>query len=952
MEKHVFDWDEYAVVARKAAAEGCVLLKNENDCLPIRKGEKVALFGRGQFNYYKSGTGSGGMVNAPYVIGIAEALKLAQESGEVVLDETVEAVYLEWLKDHPFDEGVGWAAEPWNQEEMVPDPEMVREAAARNDMAVIILARTAGEDKDNSDSEGSYRLTADEQAVLDTVSAAFSRVAVVLNVGNIIDMNWAAAPGIGAVLYAWQGGMEGGNGCADVLLGKETPSGKLADTIAYSIQDYPSTADFAQETETFYREDIYVGYRYFETFAKEKVQYPFGFGLSYTTFAVTDASMKQADLPTIMTDAKAAETAPFVTVSASVTNTGAVEGKEVLQLYLKKPQEKLGNPSRELVAFAKTKKLEPKEVQTLELSVSLMQLASYDEIGVYEASSYVVEPGEYVFYLGCDVRSAEPVGRIRIDEAKVLCSCKQAMAPVQAFDRIRPVLTGAKECEEEVACKEGNDAIVSYEPVPLRGYDLKARIEAGRMADRPCTGDKGYRLSDVAEGKVSLETFLDQLEDLDLIHMSRGEGMCSPKVTPGTASAFGGVTDRLVSFGIPTGCCADGPSGIRMDCGSLAFAMPNGTSMACSFNTELVEELYEMEGMDLRRNQIDSLLGPGINIHRNPLNGRNFEYFSEDPLLTGRMAVAQLKGMGKMGVTGTIKHFTANNQEYHRHYLSSVMSERALRQIYLKPYELAVKEGGAFSIMSSYGAVNGIWTAGNYDLLTTILRGEWGFDGIVMTDWWAQINEEGEEPARENTQFMIRAQNDIYMVTGNALQNTGGDHAEQGLADGTITRGDLLRNAANICRVLLKLPVMERAMGKTEEWEVRNQRGGFTETITMQETIDYEDGTVVDLSHADTSKGTCIILNLNTQKRGFYTIEMSLSSQSGELAQIPINIFMGSSLFETVTINGTGGAVITKEIPLVVEVNLGARMRIAFGQGGAVVHKLVFRLDKEVDYFK
>ena len=258
--------------------------------------------------------------------------------------------------------------------------------------------------------------------------------------------------------------------------------------------------------------------------------------------------------------------------------------------------------------------------------------------------------------------------------------------------------------------------------------------------------------------------------------------MCSPKATPGIASAFGGVTDSLKAFGIPVAGCSDGPSGIRMDCGTIAFSLPNGTLLACTFNPELVEQLYEMEGMELRKNQIDTLLGPGMNIHRNPLNGRNFEYFSEDPCVAGTMAAAQLKGMGKYGVTGTIKHFAGNNQEFKRHDANGVVSERALREIYLKGFEIAVKEGHAYSIMSTYGPINGIWTAGSYDLLTTILRKDWGYQGMVMTDWWAKMNEEGEEGSQSNTIPMVRAQNDVYMVVSDSASNSANDNTMEGLA--------------------------------------------------------------------------------------------------------------------------------------------------------------------------
>ena len=290
--------------------------------------------------------------------------------------------------------------------------------------------------------------------------------------------------------------------------------------------------------------------------------------------------------------------------------------------------------------------------------------------------------------------------------------------------------------------------------------------------------------------------------------------MCSPKVTPGTAAAFGGVTDKLLHFGIPVGCCSDGPSGIRMDCGAKAFSIPSGTCLACTWNNVVVKELFNWVGMELRGWRIDSLLGPGMNIHRHPLNGRNFEYFSEDPFLTGKMAVVQLRGLRESGIAGTVKHFCANNREFHRRQIDSVISERALREIYLRGFEIAVREGAATSVMTTYGSVNGAWTSSQYDLLTTILRGQFGFGGIVMTDWDAYGSEENEPGSRTQTAAMIRAQNDLVMVTESAQDNTSSDDTAQGLARGQITRGELQRAAYNICRFLLDTPAYLRMYGR------------------------------------------------------------------------------------------------------------------------------------------
>lgn len=349
---------------------------------------------------------------------------------------------------------------------------------------------------------------------------------------------------------------------------------------------------------------------------------------------------------------------------------------------------------------------------------------------------------------------------------------------------------------------ENDRCVIHWEPVPLRIPSASRCKDLDTVPELTYCGNQGYVLADVYHGKVSMEDFISQLSDEDLFCIVRGEGMGSPKVTPGTAAAFGGVTDSLKSFGIPCGCCADGPSGIRMDCGTQAFSIPNGTCIACTFNEKLVQELFEMLGLELRQNKIDTILGPGMNIHRNPLNGRNFEYFSEDPYLTGKLAAAELKGMHKYGVTGTIKHFAANNQEHNRTKYNSQVSERALREIYLKGFEIAVKEGSAYFIMTTYGAINGIWTAGNHDLLTTVLRSEWGFEGIVMTDWWAKMNDEGQEASAQNLAAMIRAQNDVYMVVKDSASNSNQDNLKESLEEKKLSSSSLQRCAMNICKTL------------------------------------------------------------------------------------------------------------------------------------------------------
>ena len=922
--KYTLDYEKYAELARRVAAEGSVLLRNEDGVLPLQKGQKVSIFGRTQFEHYKSGTGSGGMVNAPYVTNITDSLK---EDGTVQVNEVLEAQYREWLKDHPFDIGEGWAMEPWNQEEMPVSEELTRQAAEQSDLAIVVLGRTAGEDKDNSAAEGSYLLTAAEEEILRNVCNAFARTIVVLNVGNIMDMKWVDRYQPQAVLYVWQGGQEGGRATVDVLTGKVNPGGKLSDTIAEDIEDYPSTENFGDPVENFYTEDIYVGYRYFDSF-DVPVKYPFGFGLSYTRFQTESMGL--------------AVQGTEATVIEKVTNVGGMSGRETIQVYVEAPQGKLGKPLRQLAAYAKTEELKPGASEELILKAELTELASYDDNGVTgHKSCYVLEAGDYIFYVGTDVRSAREVGRVTLAELQVVRTATEALAPVQAFKRLRPFFFG-----------ENDHAIANWEDVPLRTIDLAERILRERPTQSEYVGDQGWKLADVYDKKITPEQFLTQLSDEDLICMTRGEGMCSPKVTPGTAAAFGGVTDGLQQFGIPVACCSDGPSGIRMDCGTMAYALPNGTLLACTFDPELVEELYEMEGMELRKNKIDSLLGPGINIHRNPLNGRNFEYFSEDPYLTGTMAAAQLKGMGKYGVTGTIKHFACNNQEFKRHDANAIVSERALREIYLKGFEIAVKQGGAYSIMSTYGPVNGLWTAGSYDLLTTILRKEWGYQGIVMTDWWAKINEEGESGSKSQTVPMVRAQNDIYMVTADAASNSNKDNTAEGLADGRLTRAQLMRNAANICCFLLRSVAMERLLGREEEecTELHSPistegAGDSGQVLARMELPEPKTGEEIELplEKLITKKGTGAVYQLRFPKVGRYELVFRMSSTLGPLAQLPISVFLNNTLQQTVTINGTEGKVVEQSVTLAIRQDGEKYMKLYFGESGIDMHRMFLR---------
>lgn len=922
MSSRVLDFEKYTAKARQAVAEGQVLLLNQNHVLPLPKGSHVAVFGRMQLHYYKSGTGSGGMVNVNKVTGILEAL---EESEDVQVYESLVGVYREWEKDHPFDEGVGWGNEPWSQEEMELNEALVEEAAEKNEYAIVILARTAGEDKDNKMLEGAYCLTSIEEDMLQKVRKSFAKMIVLLNTGNIMDMSFMDQYRPDAVMYVWQGGMIGGLGTVDVLTGKVCPSGRLSDTIAAQMSDYPADPYFGGLEQNLYVEDIYVGYRYFESAAKSKVLYPFGFGLSYTTFSMEADGFSYAENQ--------------VSFVMKVTNTGSVAGKEVVQVYAKAPLGKLGKPARVLIDFKKTKELMPGECETLTFAIPTSVFASYNEVSTAGMPvGWVLEAGEYTIYAGGNVRDAYAVGSFTLDELQIVEECRSALAPTTAFKRMK--MTAANEHAEAAGVYE-----VAMEEVPLRVVSPEEKRNAELPESCEITGDRGIKLADVKVGKATLDEFVAQLTEEELASIVRGEGMGSPKVTAGTAAAFGGVTKSLLEKGIPCGCCDDGPSGMRLDSGMKAFSLPNGTLLACTFNTQLNEELYAFTAVEMIKNRVDILLGPGMNIHRHPLNGRNFEYFSEDPLLTGKMAAAQVRGLKSAGMTGSLKHFCGNNQETRRHTSNSIISERALREIYLRGFEIAVKEAKADAVMTTYGPVNGIWTSSNYDLVTDILRKQWGFEGVVMTDWWAYVCREGDKPAKTDFATMVKAQNDLYMVCPDSEKNEHGDNTVESLHDGSLTLGELQRCAENICRFMMNTHAFMRMQNEEDTIEILGAEEGFEECVGDLTYYKVDREVVIDLSGHEISKGTSIDFALDLEQLGYYKAELTAKSDLGELAQIPVTLSFAGTPRGVYTFNGTNGQWVTQTR----EADLGMKyaiMRLYFPQNGIEVKQIKFVYDR------
>ncbi len=721
---------EISAACRRIAAEGIVLLKNRQNTLPIRAKDTVAVFGRCAIDYFTVGYGSGGDVVAPYQSNLMDGLL----EHRVKLCQPLSDDYRSWCSDpkNAPDEGF-WGHWPMSYPEMPLKRKQVEEAARESDLAIVVIGRAAGESRENVLKKGSYYLTDREMSMLRLVTSCFERVAVVMDCGNIIDMSWTEEFGdrIGAIVYAWQGGMESGYALADVLTGKVNPSGKLTDSIARHYRDYPSAGYFGGRTYNEYAEDIYIGYRYFETFAPEKVLYPLGFGMSYTTFSLeSEAHRENLDIQ----------------IRVRVRNTGNTVGREVVLIFLEAPCGKLGKPSRILTSFQKTKLLEPGEIQELKLNFDLSDFASFDDSGITgHPNCYVLENGTYRVHVGNSVRSTDMV--LAFDLPKQICT-----------EELTEQCAAASGCEYRRMHNE--QGRLTWEPVPAAGKNLRQEILDALPEALPlgkiCTFD------DVLSGSATEADFVSQLSDEELDEISHGAGKMNFRPGPlGNAGAFGGVTQKLQGRGLPAVITTDGPSGIRLK--NTCALLPCGTALASTFDPEAVRMLYSLVGKEMVIRGSDMLLAPGMNIHRDPLCGRNFEYYSEDPYLTGKIASAVVRGLQSCGVSACPKHFACNNQETNRNRHDSRVSQRALREIYLKGFQIMVKEAAPMAIMTSYNRVNGVWGHYHYELVTNILRREWGYEGLVITDWWMQPGASKEFPNIRNDAYRLRAGVDVLM---------------------------------------------------------------------------------------------------------------------------------------------------------------------------------------------
>ena len=760
---------EIAAQARAMAADGIVLLKNEDKTLPITGQTRVAVFGRSAVNYFTVGYGSGGDVVSPYRRNLMEGLL---EHG-VKVDGILASQYETWCsrpRNVP-DEGY-WAHWPMSNPEMPLKAEDVAAAALRCDMALVVIGRAAGESRENVLKPGSYYLTDREKAMLDVVATYFHRVCLVMDCGNVIDMSWMRdyENKLTAIVYAWQGGMESGTALADVLTGAVNPSGKLTDTIAVKYEDYPSSQSFGAMAFNAYTEDIYVGYRYFETFAPDRVLYPFGFGLSYTRFRLSS---------------QAAVSGNQVTVNTTVENVGDEAGREVVQVYVDLPCGTLGNPKRVLAGFKKTGLLQPGQQQVVDVSFDLASLASFDDTGCTgHRDAFVLEAGNYCVQAGTSIR----------DVKAVVCIVKQGLEVVRQLHECNAVRP------EHGFCRMVNKGgALDMEMVPTANRNLKQDILA-HLPQELTPGQTEFTFEDVKARRCTPEEFVAQLSDQELDDITHGFGLMNdPSGPAGNAGSLGGVTEALKKRGIPTVITTDGPSGIRIR--RTCSLLPCGTCLASTFDPEGVEALYRLLGREMVLQGTQVLLGPGMNIHRNPLCGRNFEYYSEDPLLTGKIAAAMVRGIQSQGVSACPKHFACNNQETNRNKCDSRLSQRAQREIYLKGFEIAVKESDPWCLMTSYNLVNGVWSHYHYELVTDILHDEWGYRGLTITDWWMQPGAAPEFPAITNDACRIRAQVDVLMP-GEIQERT----LVASLADPNgVTRAEAQRCAVNVIKFILKV---------------------------------------------------------------------------------------------------------------------------------------------------
>ena len=824
-----------AQLSKEAAEEGMVLLENENQALPLAQGSKAALFGTGSYGTIKGGTGSGDVYNR-YTISVYDALTSTYNISNM-------AWWGEYLKT--FEEKKAQAAEEKKDNDYVKYTQgrfggadsflAIDQALTQSDMdkakaggvttAFYTVSRVSGEGADRTIGKGDYELSEVEYNNIKLIAKNFDKCVVLLNVGGVVDTKFfSEIEGVDGLVLMSQAGMEGGNALADILTGKTTPSGKLTDTWAKNYSDYPAATTIGDNDgdnkQEDYKEGIYVGYRYFDTFNITPA-YEFGYGKSYTSFDVEPL--------TVAADEN------NVSVTVNVTNTGdTYSGKEVVEVYFSAPDGSIEKPYQELAGFAKTDNLAPGESQKLTVTYKTTEMSSYDEA----KAAYVMEDGDYIVRVGDSSRNTKVAGVLTLDKdvvteqlsnqltldknwkdlsktGKTPYSYKDEAAQIKAAARI--ALPSAKIKTENNASKIDEKKVTTYLTADAAKDYQAAENEVVETVDAVPANTK---LIDVYDGKVSMESFVASLDDTQLANLANGiSGASTSGDTWGadanSVTGAAGETSQLYfnSLGIPNTVEADGPAGIRVTAettdkdGNAVYnyctAFPIGTLLAQTWNTDLVNRVGKAIGEEMVEIGVTLWLAPGMNIHRDPLCGRNFEYYSEDPALTGYVGSAITAGVqSNKGVGVTIKHYITNNQETNRSEVNTSVSERTLREIYLKGFEMVVKSAQPMAIMSSYNKVNGTYACENFDLLTSVPRGEWGFDGMVMTDWGAGN--------RAGVDTMMHAGNDLVMPGRTqdrmiaALQgNPVGTTADPNL-DKTLVRGDIQKCVSRVLTMIMR----------------------------------------------------------------------------------------------------------------------------------------------------
>ena len=790
-------------IAYRAATEGIVLLTNDG-CLPLTS-KKVALFGSGAICTVKGGTGSG-EVNERYSVNIYDGLKNAGfeitskawlESYQKSYDETIRRYDEQCKKAAENATDLTSFMDVMNYPFIFPTGRMVAEAdvSPNTETAIFVVARQAGENGDKKLENGDFELLPEEFEQLQFISEHFKNTVLVINSGASMDVSVIDQLHISALLFFCQQGTEGGTALADILSGKVSPSGKLTDTWAMHYSDIPFASEYSylsgDTTREYYREDIYVGYRYFDSY-QVKPRFAFGHGLSYTTFEIKTVSAELAG-----TD---------VQLRIAVKNTGSVAGKEVVQAYISAPNGKLIKEYQRLVAFGKTKILSHGETEEMTLSFPFSDCKSYDT----ENAQWLLEAGEYVIRIGNASDHTIPAAVVVLGETVILSQNKNVCSPQQPFDTIIPPESVQEEMLSEVPRLSVDTALFQTETVFYQPLKMNTDPQVQKL--------------------------LRTLSVKDMIDICVGTGVPGTFKATGIVSlgAVGRTTDRFFKKGLVNVNLADGPAGVRLLRRSairgktmkmvdylMGFvrylpswilkwimadpkkdtvlyqyctAFPVGTSLAQTWNAELCEEVGRAISAEMSEFMVTYWLAPGMNIHRNPLCGRNFEYYSEDPLLTGKIAVAITKGVQETeGNYVTIKHFACNNQEDNRNRSDSIVSERALREIYLRGFEICVSEAKAKAVMTSYNLINGTYAPNRADLLTDVLRSEWGFDGVVMTDWSST-----KEGLAKNNQA-IKSGNDMLMPGGREFKKA----LKKAYRSGTLTKEDLEIACSHIiCQIL------------------------------------------------------------------------------------------------------------------------------------------------------